>query len=720
MLMHKNNKTVLVLQSVFMLSGIAAIIYQVAWQRMLFNYFGSNSEATTTIVAVFMLGIGLGALVGEYIATCIHNARIGVFCFAMVELLIGGYGALSPVLLESASHFFISVPQGLTLIIAVGALLLVPTFAMGATLPILIRVCSLNGEELRKNVSGLYVTNSIGAAIGAILCILVLFRYLGLTYTLYVASAINFCVVIIVMALGQRHQSAQVAAEKESSSTNEWGWQTAGIFSFLMGFVSLGAEMIGMRLYSFVNQGRAGSFGTALAIFLFGLAMGSAMQGRQKKQKNDPVAGAVTSIAWFAVVCLLGAGCISWVAGYSGDATLTSVGILTVLFSLGYFGARTLPVAVTFLRTDDAPRVGRVYSLNILGCVSGTIGIGFYATDLLHTHQILQLISVLSLLCLLLLLLTARSARQYWMQVRLPGILVLAGLLGAPLLYAAWLPRLQHLVPIDAERAGKEFVFEGRSGIAILSCPEVKWSCTVWGGGAYDGKLNTDPFVDTNGIFRPIVGLATHTKPERVLVIGLSAGAWTKVILADKRVKQVDAIEISTMYRDMIAFNPVTQGILKDPRFHLYIDDGRRWLKNNNTQPYDLIVMNTTFHYREGISSLLSMEFFQLATSRLREGGSLLLNATGSKDVWATALWACKKSWLIGNNVLCTSDPHYQFSPESVAENLIFNTIFADKSQSTLYSWSRKNFPKELSLEIVKPGQVVTDNNMRTEYGLAD
>ena len=48
----------------FFVSGIAALIYQVCWQRLLFEAFGVDMESVTIIVSTFMLGLGLGALVG--------------------------------------------------------------------------------------------------------------------------------------------------------------------------------------------------------------------------------------------------------------------------------------------------------------------------------------------------------------------------------------------------------------------------------------------------------------------------------------------------------------------------------------------------------------------------------------------------------------------------------------------------------------------------------
>src|SRR5579862_6413789 len=52
------------LYGLFFLSGFPALIYQIVWQRTLFIIYGVNVESVTVVVTAFMLGLGLGSLVG--------------------------------------------------------------------------------------------------------------------------------------------------------------------------------------------------------------------------------------------------------------------------------------------------------------------------------------------------------------------------------------------------------------------------------------------------------------------------------------------------------------------------------------------------------------------------------------------------------------------------------------------------------------------------------
>jgi len=48
----------------FFLSGVAALVYQVVWHRMLVHVFGATNLAVTTVLSAFMAGLALGSLLG--------------------------------------------------------------------------------------------------------------------------------------------------------------------------------------------------------------------------------------------------------------------------------------------------------------------------------------------------------------------------------------------------------------------------------------------------------------------------------------------------------------------------------------------------------------------------------------------------------------------------------------------------------------------------------
>jgi len=176
-----------------------------------------------------------------------------------------------------------------------------------------------------------------------------------------------------------------------------------------------------------------------------------------------------------------------------------------------------------------------------------------------------------------------------------------------------------------------EYLVENRSGVVAV-LPDR----TVIGGGAYDGKFNTDPIHDTNGIFRAYALAALHPNPKNVLMIGLSSGSWAQVIANNHLVEHLTIIEINPAYLSLIRRYSEVSSVLANSKITIEIDDGRRWLRRHPNSRFDAVVMNTTYHWRAGATNLLSTEFLQLVRQHLEPGGILYHNTTDSIETQVT------------------------------------------------------------------------------------
>src|SRR5438046_4464614 len=77
-------------------SGACALIYQAAWLRLLRLVFGTSSSASAAVMAIFLGGLGLGALV---LGRRADAARNPVRLYAYLELAVAVGAALSPMLI---------------------------------------------------------------------------------------------------------------------------------------------------------------------------------------------------------------------------------------------------------------------------------------------------------------------------------------------------------------------------------------------------------------------------------------------------------------------------------------------------------------------------------------------------------------------------------------------------------------------------------------------
>ena len=120
-------------------------------------------------------------------------------------------------------------------------------------------------------------------------------------------------------------------------------------------------------------------------------------------------------------------------------------------------------------------------------------------------------------------------------------------------------------------------------------------------------------------------------------MIGLSSGSWAQVVANHPQVEHLTSVEINPGYLQLIPQYPDVATLLQNPKAIIVIDDGRRWLVRNRNRKFDLIVMNTSFHWRAHATNLLSREFLELTRQHLNPGGILFYNTTGSPEVQLTA-----------------------------------------------------------------------------------
>lgn len=186
------------LHVVFVLSGFAALLYQVVWQRALYAIYGINVESVTVVVTAFMLGLGLGSLAGGEVSK--DPARPALLMFALVELGIGVFGFFSLGLFRAVGHVTLRQSAPTTALVTF-LLVLVPTLLMGSTLPLLVAHSVRASGNVGRSVGALYFANTVGSAVAAAAAPLALFGSLGQSATLRIAAAINVTVALGSYAL---------------------------------------------------------------------------------------------------------------------------------------------------------------------------------------------------------------------------------------------------------------------------------------------------------------------------------------------------------------------------------------------------------------------------------------------------------------------------------------------------------------------------------------
>lgn len=200
------NAPIIALSAFFFASGASALVYQVAWQRILFVSFGVDLESVTIIVASFMLGLGCGALLGGKLADL--YPRRTLMLFATAEAGLGILALFSAAFLRTAGEWFVLM-EPLMLIPINMLLMLLPTMLMGATLPILVAYLTRCWKNVGRSTGAMYASNTLGASTGAFLTGFVLLNRFTLDQAIQFAAATNILVAIGVFVLLKNIRAAE-------------------------------------------------------------------------------------------------------------------------------------------------------------------------------------------------------------------------------------------------------------------------------------------------------------------------------------------------------------------------------------------------------------------------------------------------------------------------------------------------------------------------------
>jgi spermidine synthase len=196
--------------AVFLLSGFAALLYQIVWQRALYAIYGINIESVTMVVTAFMLGLGLGSIAGGIVSK--DPKRPVLLMFSLVELGIGLFGAVSLGVFHAVGEVTLGMSTFGTFVITF-LLVLVPTLLMGSTLPLLVAHLVRASGNVGKSVGTLYFVNTLGSAFASAASVLFIMGRAGQTGSVRIAALLNLTVSLLAYIAHRRSQRpAEIAA----------------------------------------------------------------------------------------------------------------------------------------------------------------------------------------------------------------------------------------------------------------------------------------------------------------------------------------------------------------------------------------------------------------------------------------------------------------------------------------------------------------------------
>lgn len=654
-------------------SGVAGLIYEVIWTRLLTLYIGHTTAAASAVVAAFLGGLAVGAAAGGAVASRISR-RQSLYGYVGLELFVGLAALMLPFELSALTPLLAwayqdGAPGLLFPIIRLLVCLLMiflPAAALGATFPMAIRWFASESPNPARPTSVLYALNTVGAAVGALLAGFVLIPSIGLSGATYLGvggSALAALSVLFLARLdGRRGDTPPVSASaakrkgprrpafRRAPAEDEIVYSprlrrlAVGILG-VSGFASLMHEIVWTRILSLVLGPTIYAFAATLAAVIAGVACGSALGSWLVGRGNRGRQHAVIYLAFALAAAALTVSVTSSLAGqeiprlvarqmasasqlfdqlFQQGALLTTALILPSAICLG----ATFPLTLAIVG-ESSPRVaGRfaiVYAVNTLGAVTGSLAAGFLVIPWLGLQGTLYLVSgclIAAALAVVLVASLPRIPRIAGMVMTAAAALALVVsppwdrelLASGAYLYAPFVPK-----DLDLEtllKAGTLLYYrEGAS--STVSVKRLTGTTTL----AVDGKVDASNRGDmlTQKLIAHLP-LLLHDQPRDVAIVGLGSGATAGAALRHP-IARADVIEISPEVVEASRFfEAENHRALEDPRTHLIVGDGRSHLLLSARQ-YDVIISEPSNPWIAGVAALFTQEFFQAARARLAPNG---------------------------------------------------------------------------------------------------
>ncbi|MCL4677120.1 MAG: fused MFS/spermidine synthase [Alphaproteobacteria bacterium] len=616
---EKNAKIITLLVT---LSGLAALSWQVLWQLKASLALGVSAWGTAVTLAVTMGGMCIGALITGRILEHTNNTR-PLRLYGVMECIIG----ISGLFLNSAfqivervdTEFYQASPElaGTVYLLGIASSFGIQAIFLGATVPVI----GLMARQSQVPIATLYGLNTLGAALGALLSAFLFIPMLGVQNTIWLNSSINLLVGITAIMLGREVLFANRLSADSKTAEPPFKFFMALLIVFATGCATFMLEVAWFRALTAAFMSTTDAFAIMLSCVLIALGLGARLVPYLRTQKNASLG---VLLAWSGITILLATPVIErfdifvkLVAHYEMIIfvqwfflTLYVIGIPIFLLGLA------LP---WILDTQNRPwKWGVLYGVNAFAAILGALLSGW------------------------LLLPTIGLARTAW----LAGLLV-----GATGIIAAQKQRRARLSALTAIALVIAVTFESGLGrvriqgasdfktrvptkiLEFYEGPDSTISAVEYKGGRrilfIDGfstteqsgtVLNSDmPFTGQYMAWMGHLPMLLHPNPQTALVICFGTGQTANAVRKENP-QSLRIVDINQNVFKLADHFTANEKVLEDPRVNSVIMDGRAYMRRT-PEKYDVITLEPMPPTFAGVNALYSLEFYQLARSKLTPDG---------------------------------------------------------------------------------------------------
>ncbi len=643
-----------ILSAVLFLSGISALIFETLWLRLSGLAFGNSIWAAALILSSFMAGLALGTAIA---ASAKLRTRPLKF-YAALEIAVAVFGCTIvfalPVLGELLRPLFQALWTHQTILLALRVLfsfviLLVPTTAMGLTLPVVLEDRVLAQADFGRALGLLYGFNTIGAVVGALVGELFLIKAFGLWGTSLAAGLLNCVAAAIALSLATKiGDETLTASPTKPRVQSHWlrldyrlPWRPL-LVSFGAGCILLTLEVVWFRFLRLYVASSATAFSLMLAIVLAGIGLGGLASGallKRMRQSALPIllvtAAILTLLCYIAFpVPKLGENEKNFYLESWPQIALISIALM---FPVAFLSGVLFPAIASRVQESVPSRMnslGITTLFNTAGAAIGPVLAGFVLLPKLGFQSSLIACAVGYSVLALFITVSPRPASAELRRGRQSEAATVRfariALLGVFIAILALFPF--HRDEMHFANARRLYESEQQHLVKKIEGTTGTWQLLRRDlfGLPYYYRLMTDGFSmsATNPRNQRYMRLfaylpsALHPQPQDALLIAFGCGVTADALTHDVDLKHIDIVDISKEafaladdYREAGYSNS-----LRDPRVTAIVQDGRFFLQAS-PQRYDIITGEPPPPKVLGSVNLYTEQFFSLMSDRLKDGG---------------------------------------------------------------------------------------------------
>jgi spermidine synthase len=628
---------------ILFLSGSSALIFQTLWLRLSGLVFGNSVWAAALILSSFMAGLALGSAIA---ATSKSRRLRPLHLYAGLEIAVALFGCTLvfglPLLGEWLRPAFQILwnHQAMLNVLRFSlsfVILVVPTTAMGLTLPVLLEDPLLRRHDFGRTIGLFYGWNTLGAVAGALLGENYLVRAFGLLGTGLTAGFVGAAAAGIAWLLSASDRVAvgrteECPASLRLSAEQQLPWRLL--------FVSMGAgasllclEVVWFRFLRLYVASSPTAFSMMLAVVLLGIGMGGIVSAliplrvapsRQLLPILLVLAAIGTLLSYlFFPVTFPASRTVAFLESWQQIARLS----LALMFPVAFLSGILFPTILTCVQAKVENRMnsaGLAILFNTSGAAVGPLLTAFLLLPHLGFQWSLLLCAVTY--AGLAMLASERSNRS----LRRPfgfAVVALCGILVLILVFFPYRRDEMHFAgairPYEADGSHLLKKIEGTSDTLQLLRRDLF-------GQPYYYRLVTNAYSMSSTLPRSqryirlfaYLPLALRPESESALLLCYGVGVTADAFVRDAHLKQIDIVDISKEVFDLASCftGPGYSNPLRDPRVTTFVQDGRFFLQASPTR-YDIITGEPPPLKTAGTVNLYTQEFFALMNDRLKDGG---------------------------------------------------------------------------------------------------